>query len=97
MDTLSRRNRCQNQPLPPVDYRLYQSNAYLGFGKYGLNWPINLNMLVLLTSPTIGRAVSNGVLATKDLEAPKGAGFDSAKNGVRPVAVGPGGSSQHIS
>lgn len=54
-------------------------------------------MLDLLTLPAIGRAVSNGVFATKDLETPKGAGFDSAKKGVRPVAVGPCHSSQYDS
>lgn len=46
-------------------------------------------MLAFWVSPTIGRAVSRGVLGTKDLEAPKATGLISAKNGVRPVAVGP--------
>jgi len=46
-------------------------------------------MLAFWVSPTIGRAVSRGVLGTKDLDAPNGAGLLSAKKGVRPVAVGP--------
>lgn len=46
-------------------------------------------MLAFWVSPTIGRAVSSGVLATKDLDAPNGTGLLSAKKGVRPVAVGP--------
>jgi hypothetical protein len=46
-------------------------------------------MLALLVAPAIGRAVSRGVLATKDLEVPKGAGLLWARKGARPVAVGP--------
>lgn len=46
-------------------------------------------MLALLVSPAMGRAVSRGVLATKDLEVPKGAGLVWARKGARPVAVGP--------
>ena len=46
-------------------------------------------MLALVVSPTIGREVSRGVLGTKDLDAPKGAGLVSARNGALPVAVGP--------
>ena len=58
-------------------------NTHLGFGEYGLRLPINWNMLALLLLPTMGRAVSNGVLGTKAFR------LDSAKKGVRPVAVGP--------
>ena len=50
-------------------------------------------MLVLLTPPVIGTAVTSGAFATKDLETPKRTGFDWAKKGVRPVAVGPCASS----
>lgn len=46
-------------------------------------------MLAFWVSPTMGRAVSRGVLGAKDLDAPNGAGLLSARNGVRPVAVGP--------
>ena len=46
-------------------------------------------MLAFVVSPTIGREVSRGVLGTKDLDAPKGAGLVSARNGALPVAVGP--------
>ena len=46
-------------------------------------------MLAFWVSPTMGNAVSRGVLGTKELEAPNGAGLLSARNGVRPVAVGP--------
>lgn len=46
-------------------------------------------MLALLVSPAMGRAVSRGVLATKDLEVPKGAGLVWARKGARPVAAGP--------
>lgn len=51
-------------------------------------------MLVLLTPPAIGTAVTSGAFATKDLETPKRTGFNWAKKGVRPVAVGPCDSSQ---
>ena len=47
-------------------------------------------MLAFVVSPTIGREVSRGVLGTKDLDAPKGAGLVSARKGALPVAVGPG-------
>jgi len=46
-------------------------------------------MVAFWVLPTIGRAVSRGVLGTKDLDAPNGAGLLSARKGVRPVAVGP--------
>jgi len=46
-------------------------------------------MLALLVSPAMGRAVSRGVLATKDLVVPKGAGLLCARKGALPVAVGP--------
>ena len=46
-------------------------------------------MLAFVVSPTIGREVSRGVLGTKDLDAPKGAGLVSARKGALPVAVGP--------
>ena len=46
-------------------------------------------MLAFVVSPTTGREVSRGVLGTKDLDAPKGAGLVSARKGALPVAVGP--------
>lgn len=53
-----------------------------------LNWPIIWNMLLLAVFPEMGRAVSRGALATKDMEA-NGAGFVCARNGVWLVVVGP--------
>ena len=41
-------------------------------------------------SPAIGKAVSKGEFATNDREVPNGAGLLWAKNGARPVGVGPG-------
>ncbi len=63
--------------------------ANLGLGKYGLIWPINWKMFAFVVSPTIGRAVSKGLLATKEPVGPNGAGFVSARKGASPVAVGP--------
>ena len=60
-----------------------------GLGKYGDRLPMSWKMLAFVVSPTIGREVSRGVLGTKDLDAPKGAGLVSARNGALPVAVGP--------
>ena len=62
---------------------------HLGFGKYGLKVPIRVKIEVLLTLPTIGIAVSKGLLATKVPDAENGAGLVSARNGAVPVAVGP--------
>ena len=63
--------------------------TYLGLGKYGLRLPIKENIDVLVTSPTIGSAVSKGAFATKVFEGPNGAGLLSARNGGTLVAVGP--------
>ena len=46
-------------------------------------------MLVLLESPEIGKAVSNGVFGANCAGSPNGAGFVWAKNGALPVLVGP--------
>ena len=48
-------------------------------------------MFAFVVSPTIGRAVSKGALATKEPVGPNGAGFVCARKGTSPVAVGPGG------
>ena len=37
----------------------------------------------------MGKAVSRGLLATNEREVPKGAGLLWARNGARPVGVGP--------
>lgn len=46
-------------------------------------------MLELVVSPAMGKAVSRGALAMKEREVPKGAGLLWARNGARPVGVGP--------
>ena len=46
-------------------------------------------MLELVVSPAMGKAVSRGVLAMNEREVPKGAGLLWARNGARPVGVGP--------
>jgi hypothetical protein len=53
-------------------------------------------MLPFSEPPTTGTAVSNGVLGTNVAVGLKEAGFDCARNGAGPVAVGPAHSSGDV-